>query len=73
MSERLQGIVKWFDPRKGFGFIEYEGGEDDVFVHYREIQGEGFKTLYEGQKVEFSLIERDRGFAAENVVPGERG
>ncbi|MFT5260829.1 MAG: CspA family cold shock protein [Saprospiraceae bacterium] len=68
MSERLNGTVKWFDHRKGFGFIEYADGEKDVFVHYREIQGEGFRTLYEGQKVEFELIERDRGLAAENVV-----
>lgn len=68
MVERLSGTVKWFDHRKGFGFIEYADGEKDVFVHYREIQGEGFRTLYEGQKVEFELIERDRGFAAENVV-----
>ena len=49
---------------KGFGFIEYADGEKDVFVHYREIQGEGFRTLYEGQKVEFELIERDRGFCS---------
>lgn len=72
MSERLQGKVKWFDPRKGFGFIEYGDGKDDVFVHYREIEGEGFKTLYEGQGVEFSLIKRNRGFAAEAVVAEER-
>ncbi len=68
MAERLSGKVKWFDHRKGFGFIEYGEDEKDVFVHYREIQGEGFRTLYEGQSVEFELIERDRGLAAENVV-----
>ncbi|MEE9446722.1 MAG: cold shock domain-containing protein [Arenicellales bacterium] len=67
MSERTSGKVKWFDHRKGFGFIDI-GDEKEVFVHYREIQGEGFRTLYENQKVEFDLIERDRGLAAENVV-----
>ena len=72
MSDRIAGKVKWFDPRKGFGFIEYGEDEDDVFVHFREIEGDGFKTLYEGQEVEFSLIERDRGFAAEQVVAKER-
>ncbi len=72
MSERLQGKVKWFDPRKGFGFIEHDNGTEDVFVHYREIQGEGFRTLYEGQAVEFNLIKRNRGFAAEEVVAQER-
>ncbi len=68
MSERINGTVKWFDHRKGFGFIELPDSDKEVFVHYREIQGEGFRTLYEGQKVEFELIERDRGLAAENVV-----
>ncbi|MGB1683419.1 MAG: cold shock domain-containing protein, partial [Arenicellales bacterium] len=52
--------------RKGFGFIEQEGG-DDVFVHYREIRGDGFKTLNEGQRVEFTLTTRDKGPAAEDV------
>lgn len=68
MSERINGTVKWFDHRKGFGFIELPDSDNEVFVHYREIQGDGFRTLYEGQKVEFELIERDRGLAAENVV-----
>lgn len=68
MSERVSGTVKWFDHRKGFGFIQMAGQDDEVFVHYREIQGDGFRTLSEGQKVEFELIERDRGLAAENVV-----
>lgn len=72
MSERVNGTVKWFDHRKGFGFIQMEGQDDEVFVHYREIQGEGFRTLSEGQKVEFELIERDRGLAAENVVSEPR-
>ncbi len=72
MSERIHGTVKWFDHRKGFGFIEIPDNDKEVFVHYREIQGEGFRTLYEGQKVEFELIERDRGLAAENVVAEAR-
>ena len=68
MSERHTGTVKWFNERKGFGFIEQEGG-DDVFVHYREIRGEGFKTLNEGQRVEVTLTTRDKGPAAEDVSP----
>ena len=66
MSERHTGTVKWFNERKGFGFIEQEGG-DDVFVHYREIRGDGFKTLNEGQRVEVTLTTRDKGPAAEDV------
>ena len=72
MSDRYSGVVKWFDNRKGYGFIQRDDVGDDVFVHFREIQGEGFKTLFEGQKVEFSLIERDKGFAAENVAAVEQ-
>ena len=71
MSDRFSGVVKWFDNRKGYGFIQRDEEGDDVFVHFREIQGEGFKTLFEGQKVEFSLIERDKGFAAEDVITRE--
>ena len=67
-SERHNGTVKWFNERKGYGFIAQENG-DDVFVHYREIRGEGFKTLTEGQQVEFGLVTRDKGTAAEDVVP----
>ncbi len=66
--ERHMGTVKWFDNRKGYGFIQRDNVEDDVFVHFREIRGEGFKTLYEGQRVEFGLITRDKGFAAEGVT-----
>lgn len=60
------GSVKWFNADKGFGFIEVEGG-DDVFVHYSAIQEEGFKTLDEGQEVEFEIVEGDRGPQAANV------
>ncbi|KAB3535897.1 cold shock domain-containing protein [Alkaliphilus pronyensis] len=61
------GKVKWFNAEKGFGFIEVEGG-DDVFVHFSAISGEGFKTLEEGQMVEFNVVEGNRGPQAENVV-----
>lgn len=54
-----QGTVKWFNSEKGFGFIEVEG-ENDVFVHFSAIQGDGFKTLDEGQKVEFEVVEGNR-------------
>ena len=70
MSERHLGTVKWFNERKGYGFIAQENG-DDVFVHYREIRGVGFKTLTEGQRVEFSLTTRDKGPAAEDVAPAD--
>ncbi|WMJ79793.1 cold-shock protein [Clostridium sp. MB40-C1] len=61
------GTVKWFNAEKGFGFISVEG-EDDVFVHYSAIQIDGFKTLEEGQKVEFEITEGARGPQAANVV-----
>ncbi len=62
-----QGTVKWFNAEKGFGFIEVEGGKD-VFVHFSAIQGEGFKSLQEGQKVQFDIVEGQRGEQAANVV-----
>lgn len=62
-----QGTVKWFNAEKGFGFIEVEG-ENDVFVHFSAIQGEGFKTLDEGQKVEFEVVDGNRGPQAANVT-----
>lgn len=62
-----QGTVKWFNADKGFGFIEREG-DSDVFVHFSAIQGEGFKTLEEGQKVSFEIVEGDRGPQAANIV-----
>lgn len=62
-----QGTVKWFNADKGFGFIEVEGG-DDVFAHFSAIQGEGYKTLEEGQAVEFEIEEGQRGPQAANIV-----
>ncbi|MGM0380627.1 MAG: cold-shock protein [bacterium] len=62
------GTVKWFNDDKGFGFIEQEVGED-VFVHFSEIQAEGFKSLDEGQEVEFELEETEKGLAATDVSP----
>ena len=62
-----QGTVKWFNAEKGFGFIEVEGG-NDVFAHFSAIQGDGFKSLDEGQKVEFEVEDGNRGPQATNVV-----
>ncbi|WP_062046914.1 cold-shock protein CspD [Bacillus sp. JCM 19034] len=61
------GTVKWFNAEKGFGFIEVEGG-NDVFVHFSAITGDGFKSLDEGQSVEFEIVDGDRGPQAANVV-----
>jgi CspA family cold shock protein len=63
----LKGTVKWFNAEKGYGFISVEGG-DDVFVHYSAITGDGFKTLGEGQEVEFDITQGNRGPQAANVV-----
>jgi CspA family cold shock protein len=62
-----QGVVKWFNDSKGYGFISSDTGED-VFVHHTAIQGEGFKTLAEGDKVEFEIVKGDKGNKAQNVV-----
>ncbi|MCH7620171.1 MAG: cold shock domain-containing protein [Candidatus Marinimicrobia bacterium] len=70
MAERETGTVKWFNSRKGFGFIEREGA-DDVFVHYSAISGDGFRNLEEGQKVEFTVTDGDKGPQAENVTLGQ--
>ena len=67
MSERIIGTVKWFNPNKGFGFIEQPEGED-VFVHYSALQSEGYRSLDEGQRVEFSLERGPKGLQASNVV-----
>ena len=67
MSERIIGTVKWFNGSKGYGFIEREGGED-VFVHYSAIQGDGYRNLEEGQRVEFNVEEGAKGLQASNVT-----
>ena len=67
MSERKLGNIKWFNDAKGFGFIEREEGED-IFVHFRSIRGEGYRTLKQGASVEFDLSETDKGFQAEDVI-----
>jgi len=68
MSDREIGTVKWFNASKGYGFISREGA-DDVFVHHSAIQGEGFKTLDEGQRVEFTVEQGPKGLQAVDVVP----
>ncbi len=67
MSERVTGTVKWFNGSKGYGFIEREEG-DDVFVHYSAIQSDGFRTLEEGQQVEFSIEQGPKGLQAAEVT-----
>lgn len=68
MSNKLLGTVKWFNAEKGFGFISPENGSKDVFVHFSAIQGNDFRTLDEGQKVEFQVQDGPKGPSAANVV-----
>ena len=68
MSDRQTGTVKWFNDDKGFGFIEREG-DKDLFVHFRDIAGEGRRTLNDGQKVEFTEVQGQKGPQASNVTP----
>ncbi|MGN6092789.1 MAG: cold-shock protein [Luteibacter jiangsuensis] len=67
-DEREYGTVKWFNDAKGFGFISRDGG-GDVFVHFRSIQGTGFKSLQEGQKVTFKVVQGQKGLQADDVKP----
>ena len=67
MTDRVLGTVKWFNDGKGFGFIEREGG-DDVFVHFSAIQGNGFRSLQEGQRVEFTIQQGPKGLQAADVT-----
>ena len=66
-SAREKGTVKWFNVTKGFGFITRDAG-DDIFVHYRAIRGDGHRTLHEGQRVQFVVVEKDKGLQAEDVI-----
>ena len=66
MSDRFTGTVKWFDEQKGFGFIERQGGTD-VFVHFSAIEGSGYKSLTEGQRVEFNVSQGQKGPQADNI------
>ncbi|MEV5898504.1 cold-shock protein [Streptomyces sp. NPDC052127] len=63
------GTVKWFNADKGFGFIEQDGGGDDVFAHFSNIAAQGFRELREGQKVSFDVVQGQRGLQAENIIP----
>ena len=65
---RITGTVKWFNDAKGFGFITPADGQKDCFVHHSAIQGQGFKSLAEGEQVEFDVVQGQKGPAAENVV-----
>ncbi|HSF83641.1 MAG TPA: cold shock domain-containing protein [Anaerolineales bacterium] len=67
MSEKQQGTVKWFNGGKGYGFIEREDGED-LFVHYNSIIGDGFRNLDEGQRVEFTVVQGQKGLQAQDVM-----
>lgn len=68
MSERVTGTVKWFNNTKGYGFIAHEGGAD-IFVHFSAIEGNGYRSLTEGQTVEFSVEQGPKGLQAVNVIP----
>lgn len=76
MAEMLRGVVKWFNDAKGFGFIEHTSGRD-VFVHYSVIESEGFKTLKDGEEVDYELREGDKGLNASRVIrinaPAKKG
>jgi len=67
-----KGTVKWFNDAKGYGFIRAEGREEDVFVHYSAVQAEGYRSLSEGEEVEFELVRGPKGYKAENVVRSQQ-
>lgn len=68
MTDRVKGTVKWFNASKGYGFLEQPEIDKDVFVHFSAIEGDGFRTLKEGEKVEFSITESEKGLQAEKVA-----
>ena len=68
MAERVTGTVKWFNNSKGFGFLSGDGLERDIFVHFSAIQGDGYRSLEEGQTVEFTVVEGEKGLQARDVV-----
>lgn len=70
---RVDGVVKWFNDKKGFGFLSREEVAEDIFVHYSAIQAEGFRTLAQGEKVEFDLEDGPKGLHALNVTRNESG
>lgn len=72
MGEVVKGTVKWFNDKKGYGFITVEG-QDDVFVHFQEIQSEGFKSLKQGEEVEFEIVDGEKGKQAKTVIKVEVG
>lgn len=67
MKNRETGVVKWFNSSKGFGFISRDDGKPDVFIHYRAIRGDGYKSLEEGQRVSFEVKQGQKGLQAENL------
>jgi CspA family cold shock protein len=69
MAERETGTVKWFNPTKGYGFIERDDARGDIFVHHSDIRVEGYRTLDEGLRVEFSVVTTDKGPRAQDVTP----
>lgn len=68
MSAREQGVVKWFNDAKGYGFVQRDNGGADVFVHFRAIQSDGYRSLKEGERIEFVVTEGDKGQQAEEVT-----
>lgn len=68
MTDRESGTVKWFNNARGYGFITRDDSSDDIFVHYRNIRAEGYRSLAEGQAVEFDLMQGEKGLQAEDVV-----
>lgn len=68
MAQRTTGVVKWFNATKGFGFIEQDDGQPDVFVHFSAIDSTGYRSLDEGERVEFSVVDGPKGPQAQNVI-----